>query len=144
MYTIDQSTSTSKIYCFSIFIGIGTGCFVQASFSVAQAKAEPSEVSSVVGFISCSQFIGITIALAIANTVFLNEAERKLAVILPTASALEVKAAIAGVGSAFFDTLSRDVRESVLHAIILSMDKVYILVMTAGLITIALSLLLKR
>jgi MFS family permease len=138
MYTVDQTTGTSEIYGYSILIGIGTGCFVQASFSVAQAKVDQTAVSSVVGFISFSQFVGITISLAIANTVFLNEAARKISVILPTASASEVKAAIAGVGSTFFNTLSPDVRQSVLHAIALSTDKAYILVITAGALTVAL------
>ncbi|KAH0537074.1 hypothetical protein FGG08_006115 [Glutinoglossum americanum] len=144
MFTVDETSSTSRIYGYSILIGIGSGCYIQASFSVAQAKVSTNEISSVVGFITCSQIMGITIALAIANSVFLNDAAKSIAVILPDAPYAEVKAAIAGVGSTFFSTLDPDVRQSVLHAIVQAIDKIYILVITAGAITVVLSAVMKR
>jgi hypothetical protein len=144
MFTVDQGSSTSRVYGYSVLIGIGAGCYVQASFSVAQAKVSPQDIPLVVGFISSSQIIGITISLAIANSVFLNSAANKLAVILPDASSEEVKAAIAGVGSTLFKSLSDDVRQKVLHAIVEALNKSYILVMTAGALTIVLSVFLPR
>jgi Major Facilitator Superfamily len=144
MITVDNTTTTSQIYGYSILIGIGCGAFVQASFSVAQSKVSTDDIPSVVGFIASAQILGITMALAIANTVFLNDAARKIAVILPNAPVQEVKAAIAGVGSSFFNTLSPDVRQNVLHAIVKAMDNVYILVVTAGALTVILALFMKR
>ncbi|KAI9859630.1 MAG: hypothetical protein M1813_006561 [Trichoglossum hirsutum] len=144
MITIDDMTTASQIYGYSILIGVGCGAYIQASFSVAQSKVDAHDIPSVVGYITGSQLLGITIALAIANTVFLNDAARKIAVILPNAPAENVKAAIAGVGSSFFNTLAPDVRQSVLHAIIKAMGSVYILVVTAGALTVLLSAFMKR
>ncbi|KAI9782502.1 MAG: hypothetical protein M1839_004988 [Geoglossum umbratile] len=144
MITIDDKTTTAQIYGYSILVGIGCGAYIQASFSVAQSKVSPAEIPSVVGFISSAQILGITISLAIGNTVFLNDAARKIAVILPNAAVADVKAAIAGVGSSFFKTLTPDVRQSVLHAIVKAMDNVYILVITAGALTVVLAATMKR
>ncbi|KAH0548215.1 hypothetical protein GP486_008069 [Trichoglossum hirsutum] len=144
MFTVDENSSTSSVYGYSVLIGIGAGCYVQASFSVAQAKVVPDEIPMVVGFISSSQVLGITISLAIANTSFLNTAARKLTVILPNASSEQVKAAIAGVGSTLFKNLSDEVRGKVLHAIVQAINQSYILVMTAGALTVVLSVFMKR
>jgi MFS family permease len=144
MFTVDIHTSTPSIYGYSILIGIGTGVYVQSSFSVAQARVDAFEIPQAVGFISCAQTTGCTIALAIANTIFLNGATDRIVKILPTASAEQVQGAVAGVGSAFFSSLPDDVRDKVLNAIIESMSKVYILVITAGALTVVLSLFMKR
>lgn len=69
-------TSVARVYGFTILIGFGVGLFVQASFSVAQAVVEPEVVPSVVGFITCAQISGVTIALA--NAVFLNQSQTKI------------------------------------------------------------------
>ncbi|KAL8979584.1 MAG: hypothetical protein Q9177_006103, partial [Variospora cf. flavescens] len=38
MYTVDNESSTARVYGYSILVAVGAGAFVQASFSVAQAK----------------------------------------------------------------------------------------------------------
>lgn len=144
MYTVTSTSSTSSVYGYSILIGIGVGVFVQAGFSVAQALVTPVEIPEAVGFITCGQITGITISIAIANSIFLNEAKNGIAVLLPTASPNEIEAAIAGVGSKFFDTLSATVKADVLDAIITAMGKTYIGVIAAGALSVILSLFLKR
>lgn len=129
---VSESTSTAEIYGYTILIGFGAGCFIQASFSVAQAKVEPNEVPLTVGFISLAQSFGIVIALAISGSVFLNEAFKGMAEILPGVPRDTVKGAIAGAGSAFFESLDESKRGEVLHAIIDAMGKTYILVIVAG------------
>jgi hypothetical protein len=73
MYTVDTETSVARVYGYSIIIGFGDGLFAQASFSVAQAIVDPQLIASAVGFITCAQVSGVTIALAIANSVFFNK-----------------------------------------------------------------------
>lgn len=46
MYTVDENTSTSRIYGFSVILGIGAGCVVQTAFIVAQATVSRREMSS--------------------------------------------------------------------------------------------------
>jgi len=144
MYTVDVNTSVATIYGFSIILGFGVGIFAQASFSVAQALVEPHLIPLAVGFITCAQVSGVTIALAIANSVFLNGAQTRLEVILPGTPSKEIQAAIAGAGSDFVKGLSDDVKAQVIAAIVAAMSKTYILVIVAGAVVVVLSAFQKR
>ena len=144
MFTVTESSSTSRIYGYSVILAIGTGSFVQASFSVAQAKVKPHEIPLAVGFITCAQVGGVTIAIAIANSIFLNQSTRQIRQILPDVPLDTVRNAISGSGSAFFKTLAPDTKLLVVHAIVKSISNVYILAMTAGTLAVLLSLLMKR
>ncbi|KAG9232670.1 putative HC-toxin efflux carrier [Amylocarpus encephaloides] len=144
MLTVDTATSVAKIYGYCILIGFGDGLFVQASFSVAQAIVEPEKVALAVGFITCAQTSGITIALAIANSVFLNGAQKGITRVLPDVPQEQIEAAIAGAGSGLVNSLTEDLREKVLSAIVDAMSKTYILVIVAGALATVLSLGMKR
>ncbi|KAF7853843.1 uncharacterized protein EAF02_011833 [Botrytis sinoallii] len=141
---VTPDTSIAKIYGFTILIGFGVGLFAQASFSVAQAVVAEELVSSAVGFITCAQVGGVTIALAIANSVFLNGSQEKIQAILPDLPAAEIQQAIAGAGSEFVKNLTEMQQKEVIQAIVESMSKTYAMVITAGALTVVLSLLMKR
>ncbi|KFY71779.1 hypothetical protein V499_08047 [Pseudogymnoascus sp. VKM F-103] len=144
MYTIDSSSTAAQVYGFSVLLGVGVGVFCQASFSVAQGTVKPSEIPSAVGFITCAQITGITISIAIANSVFLNGAEEGIAKLMPDVPRDQIQSAIAGVGSKFVQSLPLEMRQKVLDAIIEAMSKAYVLCITAGALAIVLSLFLKR
>jgi hypothetical protein len=55
IYNIDVDTSVSRIYNYSIIVGLGTGLLAQALFSVPQATVETEFIASKVGFITCAQ-----------------------------------------------------------------------------------------
>ncbi|KAF5870644.1 putative mfs drug efflux protein [Botrytis fragariae] len=97
-----------------------------ASPSLSAVVAEEL-VSSAVGFITCAQVGGVTIALAIANSVFLNGSQEKIQAILPDLPAAEIQQ-----------------QKEVIQAIVESMSKTYAMVITAGALTVVLSLLMKR
>lgn len=82
--------------------------------------------------------------MAIANTVFLNPASTGIAAILPDVPVEQIQAAVAGAGSKFLKSLDVKVQAEVLHAILRGMKDVSILDMTAGALTVVLSLLMKR
>jgi hypothetical protein len=144
MYTIDAESSNSAVYGYSTLIGIGVGSFVQSGFSIAQALVTPEEIPGAVGFITCGQITGITISIAVANSVFLNKAESGIEAILPNTSVADIQAAITGVGSSLVNSLPADTKAAVLDAIIGAMSKAYIGVIAAGALSIVLSLFLKR
>jgi hypothetical protein len=144
LFTVDKTTSVSRVYGYSVIMGFGDGLFAQTSFSVAQAVVSPEMISSAVGFITCAQVSGVTIALAIANSVFLNTAQDSIHKILPNVPTKEIQGAISGAGSDFVQSLSVDLRERVLTAIVSAMSKTYILVITAGALAAVLSLGMKR
>jgi hypothetical protein len=92
MCTVKMDTSVGRIYGYAVILGLGVGLWVQASFSVAQASVKPNQVASAVGFITLSQFAGITIAMAIANTLFLNDCLASISRILPDLSQEQIQA----------------------------------------------------
>jgi MFS family permease len=71
IYTIDLDPSVFRVYGLSIIVGFGTSLLAQALFSIAQATIETEFIASEVGFITCAQVSGVTIALAIVNSIFL-------------------------------------------------------------------------
>jgi MFS family permease len=144
MYTVGASTSAANVYGYTVIIGIGVGLFAQASFSVAQAVVEPAMIPSAVGFISTAQIFGITIALAIANAIFLNTSKSGIHAILPDVATKVIEQTIAGAKSDFFQNLPAEIRAQVLEVIVNSQAKTYTLVIAAGALAAILSLLLKR
>lgn len=144
MYTANQDTSDSHIYGYTVMIGVGVGMYIQAAFSVTQAVVDPDNVPLAVGFITCAQFLGITVALAIANAVFLNESESGISRILPDMPRKDIQAAIEGTTSSFVQSLTPELRSQVLGAIVDAISKTYVLVITTGCLVTVLSLFMKR
>lgn len=144
MFTVGIATSVSNIYGYTILIGIGAGLFCQASFSVGQASVKPELIASSIGFISTGQITGITLALAIANAVFLNESENGIKAMFPNTPTAEIQQTITGSGSSLFENLSEGDRQRVLVVIVSALSTTYALVIAAGSLVAVLSLLMKR
>ncbi|OKL56408.1 hypothetical protein UA08_08056 [Talaromyces atroroseus] len=144
MYTVGLTTSTAHVYGYTAITGLGVGLFIQASFSVAQAVVTPSRVPAAVGFITLAQFAGITIAMTIANSLYLNGSETRIAEILPNVSKEEIQLAMTGVKGTFLDSLGPGVSQEVLTAIVDAISKTYALEITAGALVFVLSFLMKR
>ncbi|KAL4971008.1 major facilitator superfamily domain-containing protein [Aspergillus stella-maris] len=142
-YTVDIDTSVARIYGYSILTGLGSGVYLQAAFSIAQASNPRERIADAPSFITCSQVVGSTIALAIANSVFLNKAQREVSRILPEISLRQVQTVISGTGD-ILARLSDSTRREVEVGIVESMGDTYILVITAGALTLVLSFLMKH
>jgi len=141
--TVDESSSNSRVYGYSILIGIGAGMFIQAGFSVAQAKVSPSRASDASSFIALAQNLGIVLALAISGAVFQNKALDELQRILPDLSRDALRGAISGSNSLVFKQIPAETRAKVLHAVVDAMSRTYYLVVAAGALTIVGSLFMK-
>lgn len=144
LHTISVDSSTSRVYGYSIITAFGVGLFSQAGFPIAQVKVAPAMISQAVAYIGVAQVGGIALALTISNSIFLNEATNRIAYILPNAPLPLVQQAISGAGGPFFATLSDVDRASVLAAVVQSIDDVFIMVITAGVLAVILSLFMKR
>ena len=83
-------------------------------------------VASALGFITCAQVVGTTIALAIANSV-LNKSQKSIIHLLPNISIQEFEEKV-----------------KVESAIVDAMGVTYILVIDAGALNLFLGLLMKR
>jgi MFS family permease len=144
MITIDNVSSTAHVYGYSILLGIGSGSYCQASFAVAQGKVKMEDIPSAVGFITNAQVSGIAIALSTAEAIFLNESATRIHALFPALSMEQVNSMITGVGSTSVTMLPEATKEVALQVIIFAISRTYILVLTAGCLTIVLSLFMKR
>lgn len=96
-----------------------------------------------VAFINLAQIGGLVIALTIANTIFLNVAQRQISHVLPGADPNAIKSAISGSGSAFLRTLSKESQQQVLHGIVVAISRTYIPCITSGALGFVLALGMK-
>lgn len=144
MYTVDRDTSASAIYGYTVLIGVGVGMWIQTAFSVVQAVVEPDNIAPAIGFITLAQFLGNTISLAIANSVFLNDAEAGIKELLPNIATSTIRAAMTGASSGFVESLGKEMQRRVLDVVVDSISKTYILVITPGALVAVLDLLMKR
>lgn len=144
MITIDNVSSTAHVYGYAILLGIGSGSYCQASFAVAQGKVKMEDIPLAVGFITNAQVSGIAIALSTAEAIFLNESATRIHALFPALSMEQVNSMITGVGSTSVTMLPEATKEVVLQVIIFAISRTYILVLTAGCLTIVLSLFMKR
>ena len=144
LFYVSLTISTAYIYAALVLGGLGTGLFVNAPFAIAQWLVPPEEIALAVGFITCAQVAGVTISLAVANAVFLNLAENAITDLLPGVAKADVQAAITGVGGAFLRTLDPTMQKRVLEAIVVAIQRVFILGITAGAVAVVLSLGMSR
>lgn len=144
LYSVDQSTTNAQIYGFSIMIGFGAGCFVTLCFAAAQTHVNHESIPLAVGFICFAQLAGSALTLAIANSVFLNEATEGILQILPSWSPANAQRIISGVGTSLVQSLSPSDRERITDVVITTLNKAYIIAIVCGGLAVVFSLLLKE
>ena len=144
LFHVSLTISTAYIYAALVLGGLGTGLFINAPFAIAQWLVPPEEIALAVGFITCAQVTGCTISLAVANAVFLNLAENAITDLLPGVAKEDVQAAITGVGGAFLRTLDPMMQKRVLEAIVVAIQNVFVLGITAGVVAVLLALGMSR
>lgn len=151
MYTVDENSSTPRIYGYSAILGIGAGCVVQTAFIVAQASVPHQEMSSgksllnrchektkktnrfaAIALINLAQIGGLVISLTLANTIFLNLAFRNIGNVLPNADSENIKSLVSGTSSVVLQSLDADTRRHILHAIVDPISDVYVLCIAYG------------
>jgi len=132
--TIDENTSNAKVYGYTIILGIGVGSYCQSGFSVAQMKAGPSaaEITFSVGFMTVAQMLGIAIGTGMSGAIFINTAEQGLRSLFPHASAADISAAVAGIGSGLISSAGPVVEAEAVHAIARSIELAFLPVVAAG------------
>ena len=144
LFHVSLTISTAYIYAALVLGGLGTGLFINAPFAIAQWLVPPEEIALAVGFITCAQVTGCTISLAVANAVFLNLAENAITDLLPGVAKEDVQAAITGAGGAFLRTLDPMMQKRVLEAIVVAIQNVFVLGITAGVVAVVLALGMSR
>jgi len=132
LHTLTPDTSDSAIYGYLSLVGLGTGSYVQLGFAVAQAINPKSETSAAISFVMQGQLFGLVIGLAIAGSVFVTHVTDDLIALFPSLPTSVVKDAIAGTNAELIKTLSPELQAQALDIIVNCMDRVYILGIVAG------------
>jgi MFS family permease len=143
LHTMGQFTSTSAIYGYSVLVGLGAGLYSQQGFAVAQVKVAPEQVGQALGFLATGQLVGVVVTLSIAGTVLVNTATTGLLALFPDVPVATLKNAIAGTAGDFLTSLSPQLKTEALDVIVQSMDKVWILTITAAAVGFVCSVFLK-
>ena len=144
MYTVDLDDSRGRVFGYTVMIGAGVGMFGQAGYAVTQAVVKLEDIAPAIGFITLAQFVGITLSLALANAVLLNESQSEIQQILPDVPLTEIQEAILGARSSLVQSLAPDVQRRVLNAIVNAISDTYILVIVAGALVTTLSVAMRR
>jgi hypothetical protein len=144
MHTITIDSNVSLISGYNIILGFGLGCYMQASFAVAQAKAQKAEIPVAVAFITCAQVSSQVLSFAIAYSIFMNTSTNKIAVLLPNNSIGEIQSGIEGFGSPVFMSLPDSIKRQVLEAINSSIQNAWTQILASGALSFVLSLFMKR
>lgn len=143
MYTVDATTSPSRVYGYTVLLGIGAGSYLQAGYAIVQMLVTPEEVGNAVGFMSVSQDLGIVIILALAGTIYQNLALKRVTPLLAGLPASDVSQVIAGTSNAVFKSLDPSLRGKVVDEITKSMSAVWAMLTGVGALCFILSLFLR-
>jgi hypothetical protein len=99
---------------------------------VAQVKVAPEHVGQALGFLATGQLIGAVISLTVAGTVLIDTATSGLSELLPGVPVETIRNGITGTAGTFLQSLSPALRTKAIDVIVGSVDKVWILTITAA------------
>lgn len=133
MYTVDVHTPVSYVYGFSVLLGFGL-TVSQAGYALATHIVKADRVPEVIQFLNISQGQSQMLGLVLASAIFQNEAFKGLKTSLSGQgfTESEIQTALAGSQSELLHEASQELRDQVLSVIVGTIQKEYILVMTAG------------
>jgi MFS family permease len=144
LFRTTTDTSDTVIYLFTALTGLGTGISAQVAFSVAQVKVPKDQVGQAIAFLSTGQLMGVVVSLAICGTCMLNTAISGLASVLPDLSPQVIESVVAGTAGNTLQSLPPDLRDAALEVIVSSINKVYIVTLSAASVGLICSLCLKH
>ncbi|KAJ7741708.1 ABC transporter [Mycena metata] len=130
LYTLNTSTSSTKITGFQILVGIGTGMGLQIAVVAMQVefREAPFLIGQATSMVSFAKFLGGTIALGVAEPVLASELSKFLLLYAPNAPAQIVKDS----PTAIWTALDKDLIPGVVRSYTRALRIVFILGVPAG------------
>ena len=144
LYNTELETSHGVIYAFLILGGVGTGLYAMNAapiMSAIVAKEHAADAGTVFG---CVDTISGAIAVAVANSIFINRATGSIQKLLPGTPRATVQNAIAGIGADFTKQLPPALRLAVLQAALDAMKDAWMQMMATATLSLVLSLFLRN
>lgn len=133
MYTIEYNTPVSHIYGFTILLGLGMTT-TQAGYAIGPLLVKPERVAEVIQYMNISQGSSQLIGLTIASGIFQSLGFTRLKGVLADTdySDSQIQAAVAGARSQLLQTVSPELRQQCVDAIVKTIDDIWIMVIAAG------------
>ncbi|KAJ4859025.1 major facilitator superfamily domain-containing protein [Trichoderma breve] len=143
---VDTNTSSSRLYGFSVILAIGAGLTQQTAYGVAPSKVPPSRIPEALSFINMAQIGGLVIGLTLTSTVFQNVGFRNVSNALSGFgySDADSREALSGFTSTVFSQATPEIQDLIVESVSKTINTEYIFVITAGIVEIIASLLMKR
>ncbi|KAL4934218.1 MFS general substrate transporter [Aspergillus undulatus] len=148
MYTMRYDTPVANIYGYSILLGLGMTT-TQAGYAVGPALVQPDRVAELIQYLNISQGSSQMVGLTIASCVFQNLGFRRLQAVLGeegnySYSDTEIRTAIAGARSELLRSVTPELRERCVDAIVRTIGDIWGMVIAAGALWTVCSLFLVR
>ncbi|KAF2122025.1 major facilitator superfamily domain-containing protein [Lophiotrema nucula] len=137
---ITLDTPDRHIYGFEILSGVGTGCFGQAGFAVAQRLVPKAAMHKAISLMLIAQLSGTTLGLAIGGAIFQNISLSRVRDIVPSFSAEQISGLIAGVADSTNGSLTEMQRVQITTAIATASANCYVVIYAAAAISLVCSL----
>lgn len=143
---ITPTTKPATIYGLSIIEGIGAGISAQVGFSIATVESGPKDAAHALTLQNLGQLGAGVIALVVAGQVYQTTAIKGLTEALAPAgyTAAQIEDAAAGAQSVVFQDLTGDLRDKAIVAVTNAIQRVFILLIVAGAVSLIAALGMKR
>ena len=142
--TIKLDTSHGVIYAYLILGGVGTGLGAMNYAPVMSAIVPNEYAADAATIFGCVDTLCGAIAVAVANSIFVNRATNSIQVLLPDTPKATVQNAIAGIGTDFTKQLPPILRKAVLQAVLNAIKDTWIQMIATAALSLVLSLLLRH
>lgn len=135
MYTVNNETSASAIYGYSVLMAIGIGFGMQTAYSVVVVKF-PKDIQNAIGLVNVAQIGAVAICLAVASSIYQNVGYDKLADALAAyhVPPAILRDALGGAASSVTAQAPPATIALALNAIIDTIALEYLLVLAAGVV----------
>ncbi|KAK2596506.1 hypothetical protein N8I77_013393 [Diaporthe amygdali] len=144
MFTIDSSTSESRIYGYTILLGVGIGSTLTAGIAVAQALVPKSDVNNAVGFMTCAQNLGNITFLGVAGSLYQNFSLRELGSLFKNMPRTDILGLTTGISSSVYQALDEHDRGLVIDQVTVSIRNVFAIAMVGSAMGFLASIMLGR
>ncbi|KAL1887295.1 hypothetical protein Sste5346_010311 [Sporothrix stenoceras] len=149
MFTVKEELSdTSMVYGFSFLLGIGFSTSQAAYYISTHYLVEAEKIPDAIQFLNASQGSSQFLGLLIASAIFQSRAYAGIRDVLDGHGSFteeQIRGAIAGAHSQLLSELPGDLQQRCLSAIVWTIQREWILVISAGaLVTVSSLLLIKR
>ncbi|EHK49415.1 uncharacterized protein TrAtP1_010634 [Trichoderma atroviride] len=143
---LTPTTKPATIYGLSIIEGIGAGISAQVGFSIATLESGSKDAAHALTLQNLGQLGAGVIALVVAGQVYQTTAIKGLTEALAPAgyTAAQIEDAAAGAQSVVFQDLTGDLREMAIIAVTNAIQRVFILLIVAGAVSLIAALGMKR